>query len=395
MKIRFTALLAAVLLGSCAFAGVALAQLAVSSNDGKQLRPGDNPPGIVPDTVSVIDLNHYPPRLLGETGATNSLTGAPTGVAVAPDQSFALVSGGVKVDPADATKTAIDDTLSVIDISTPTAPKVIQTLSGLSGAHGITINKAGTLALVANHSQVSVFTIANKHLTPAGQVATPGCTPSDVVFRGDGSTGAIAVCGTNIVALSVTGSSVALTGAPIAAGLGGYGAVVTPDGRYSVNADLGGVLDPSAPSPSGRGGGISQHGAISVVDLDKGLLTDTAVVGPTPESVSRSPDGKFIAVTVANNSAIPVTDPKYPTTLGILKLFALSGGKLTPVTQVQTGHWCQGSVWNRAGTVVMLQCSAERELEVFRFDGHALTRDAAATITLSARPGGIATAGGH
>jgi hypothetical protein len=404
MKTRSTIALAvlALSLTSMLLGSTAMAQLAVSTNDGKQTRPGDNPPGPVADMVAVIDLNHYPPRLLGQVNAPNSLTGAPTGVAIAPDESYVLVSGEQKLDPADNTKIIPDDTLAVIDLANPSAPKVIQTVTGLPSAHGISINKAGTLALVAANGAISAFTIAGKHLTLASSVKTEGCQPSDVVFRPDGAS-AFAVCGSKIVGLTVTGSTVALSGKEVVTGGGAYGAVVTPDGRYEVNADLNGIIDPNAPPAPppgaggrrGGGGGGSRIGAISAVDLNSMTLSDAVLVGPTPESVSRSPDGKFIAATVANNTAISPLDPTYPSLFGLLKIFRLDGGKFTPLTEAHTGHWCQGSVWNKAGTVVVLECAGERDLEVFKFDGKTLTRDPAATITLSARPGAFATAAGH
>ena len=263
-----------------------MAQLAVTSNDGKQPRPGDNPPGPVTDTVAVIDLNHYPPKLLGQVNAPNSLTGAPTGVAVAPNESYVLVSGEQKLDPADNTKVIPDDTLAVIDLANPSSPKVIQTVTGLPSAHGISINKAGTLALVAYQGQISAFTIANKHLTLASTVATApeNCTPSDVVFRPDGAS-AFAVCGSKIVGLTVTGSTVALSGKDVVTGGGAYGAVVTPDGAYGqpVSPTLtassipmrrrrrlpaaGGAGGGGRGGRGGGGGGGSRIGAISAVDL--------------------------------------------------------------------------------------------------------------------------------
>src|ERR1700760_2180661 len=95
------------------------AQVAVSANDGKQLRPGDDPPGMRPDTVSVIDLNHYPPKVLGSIQAPASLIGPPDAVAVAPDSSFALVTCGQKPDPNNPGKLLPDDVVSVIDLSKP------------------------------------------------------------------------------------------------------------------------------------------------------------------------------------------------------------------------------------------------------------------------------------
>ena len=41
--------------------------------------------------------------------------------------------------------------------------------------------------------------------------------------------------------------------------------------------------------------------------------------------------------------------------------------------------------------MILQQCATEREIMVFRFDGHTLTRDTSATLTFESRPGAIAT----
>src|SRR3712207_8948446 len=51
--------------------------------------------------------------------------GPPGSVAIAPDESFALVTSAMKVDPADPTKMAPDDKLSVIDLKA-SPPKVVR-----------------------------------------------------------------------------------------------------------------------------------------------------------------------------------------------------------------------------------------------------------------------------
>src|SRR5262245_17462419 len=120
----------------------AAAQLAVSANDNKQVNVagvGSVVANPAPDTVSVIDLGVFPPRLLGEVQAPNSVVGPPSAVAVAPDESFALVSAAVKKSPADPAKTVDDNRLSVIDLK---AMKVVQTVEAGAGAAGVAINAA-------------------------------------------------------------------------------------------------------------------------------------------------------------------------------------------------------------------------------------------------------------
>src|SRR5665213_1027966 len=106
----------------------ASAQIAVSANDGKQLQPWDDPPGVRPDSISTLNLSHYPPRLMASVAAPASMIGSPTAVAVARDSSFAIVTNSQKVDPANPGKLVANDEVTVVDISNPRDPKVTQIL---------------------------------------------------------------------------------------------------------------------------------------------------------------------------------------------------------------------------------------------------------------------------
>ena len=62
---------AALLLGAVG----AHAELAVSANDGKQLQEGE-PKTVTPDSVSVLDLAVYPPKVIGDVKMPASMIGA-------------------------------------------------------------------------------------------------------------------------------------------------------------------------------------------------------------------------------------------------------------------------------------------------------------------------------
>ncbi|MEO7169711.1 MAG: hypothetical protein ABIY39_04975, partial [Sphingomonas sp.] len=209
------------------------AQLAVSANDGKQLRPGDA--GRTADSVSVIDLRSYPPKTIGTVAAPASMIGPPAAVAVARNGGFALVSAAQRLK-TDGTL-ELNDGVSVIDLSDPTAPTLAQTVQAGPGASGVAINRAGTLALVVSTGDdtVSIFTIKDKRLTPAGKVQLPAkARPTDVAFLPNGK-GAVAVAQTagQLMRLSVSGDSVKLDGEPISTGVQPYGISFSPDGRYA------------------------------------------------------------------------------------------------------------------------------------------------------------------
>ena len=89
---------AAVLAAGLAASAPAWAELAVSGNDGKQPQLGDMPHDIVPDTLTVIDLGSYPPKVRGKVEVPYSMIGEPTSVAVAHSGRFALVTASQKFE---------------------------------------------------------------------------------------------------------------------------------------------------------------------------------------------------------------------------------------------------------------------------------------------------------
>ncbi|RAK60396.1 YncE family protein [Phenylobacterium hankyongense] len=389
MKIAAHLLAAAVLMGAST---VAHAQLAVSANDGKQLRPGDPPSARTADSISVIDLRRYPPKVLGSVAAPASMIGAPSAVAVARNASFAIVTAGQRLNAAGSLELA--GVVSVVDLAQPSAPKILQTLEVSPGAAGVTINRAGTLALVASNSNdtISVFTVAGKKLTPAGKVQLPaGYHPTDVVFAPDAKSAMVVGQGVGkLVRLDVKGSQVTVSDTAVTTGVQPYGAVYSPDGRVAYNTNLGGRPRPEgAPKPAP--GGPPVVGTITAVDLATKAV-NSIDVGVTPEHVARSNDGKYLAVVVANGSAAAPTAPGYHP-YGLLQVYRVRGTQVTRVAEAHSGGWCQGAIFSDDGRTVLLQCALGKDIEVYRFDGKALTRDDAATLKFDARPGSIATAG--
>src|SRR5881409_1293904 len=150
------------------------AQLLLSTNDNKVTLVNGvatvvkNPP---PDTLTVIDIKRWPPQVVAELEVPGSVVGPPFSVAVAPDESIALVTANEKLDPADPTKRIPNNTMSVVDLKV-NPPRIIATLETGKAPAGVSINRQGTLALVANRGEgtVSIFTIQGKTVTPAGKV---------------------------------------------------------------------------------------------------------------------------------------------------------------------------------------------------------------------------------
>jgi hypothetical protein len=375
----------AALLLTCA-PSIARADLLISANDGKaELVNGVNmvPDNPVPDTVTIIDLSKTPPKVTAEIQMPTSLVGPPSSVAIAHDESFALVTAATKIDPADKKKTVPNNILSVIDLQA-SPPKVSATLEAGAGASGVAINRAGTLALVANRAEgsVSIFTIAGKTLTPAGklQLGDAKSGPSAVVFAPDGKRALVTRDGDSRVSvLTVEGSKVTFSGRDIFAGLKPYGAGISPRGDFAVVTNV--------------GMGLGDADTMSLIDLTANppRVADTVTVGPSPESMTIAPDGKHIAVTVINGTTKPKDSPFF-NAHGRMPVFEVRNMKLVKVTEAPTGSWCQGAAWNKSGTLILMQCIVEQEIEMFKFDGRKVTP--AGAIKVKGGPAGIATTPG-
>jgi len=360
------------------------AQIAVSANDNKAvLVDGVNvvPANPAADTVSIIDLGATPPKVIGEVIAPASVVGPPQSVAISRDESFALVTGAFKVDPADQKKAAPDNKVSVIDLKAK-PPAVVATLEAGLGAAGVSINSTGTLALVANRNEgtVSVFTIAGNKLTPAGkiQLGDSKSGPSHVAFTPDGKRALVTRDGDHrISVLSVDGNKVEDSKAFMVGGVRPYSLEISSKGDVAV--------------VSNQGGGQGDIDTITVIDLKAkpARVVDTIAVGQTPEGVAMSGDGAYIAVTVMNGSNKPKNHPAY-NDYGLVQIYSIKGTNLTKVAQAKVGHWCQGAAFSKNNKTVVVQCMVEKNLQVFNFDGRNLKP--AGTVALSGGGAGLRTA---
>jgi 6-phosphogluconolactonase (cycloisomerase 2 family) len=369
MKRRFLA-------GACApvllpfLLGAASAQIAISANDGKA--GIDDGKSIVnqnphPDYITIFDLGQKPPKVIGEVmNVPASVVGPPQSVAIAKDASFAIVTGAFKVDPADPKKVVPDNKVTVIDLKAKPAA-VIATLEAGPGATGVSINPAGTLALVCNRGEgtVSIFKISGNKLTAAGKLQLGGekSGPSHAAFTPDGKMAIVTRDGDHRVSiLKVDGDNVTDTKHTMTGGFRPYSLEMSPKGDIAVFGN--------------QGGGTGDDDVINVVDLKSNppRVIDTISVGPTPEGVAMSPTGKYVAVTVMNNTNKAKAFPFYRDN-GILRIYSINGKKLTHVTDGKVGHWCQGAVWSRDEKQIVVQCMVEKDLESFSFDGKSLKRN--------------------
>lgn len=403
--LRFTTAAAVLAL----MAGSASAELAISANDGK-VKLVD---GVVQtvkdgkDTISFVDLSANPPKVVATLNAPASVVGPPTSVAITPNESLALVTAAEKFDPADPTKRVPDDKVTVIDLSplkpslvsrlskavskgadvTSTTPKIVGTVTVGKGAAGLSINKAGNLALVANRAEgtVSVLTISGTTVAEVAKVKVGDekSGPSGVSFMPDGKSALVSMDGENsnkITVLAIDGNKVELAKRDINAGIRPYGIDISTKGGIAVVANI------------GRGGGDAD--TISVIDVkaNPARVVNTVTVGQTPEGIKMSPDGNYVAVNIMNGSNKPAASPFFKPN-GLVQVYQVSGTSLSKIGEVSVGKWCQGLAWSKNSKTLLAQCMVEEEIHVIKLSG--LTSKGIAksgVIKVQGGPAGIRTA---
>jgi DNA-binding beta-propeller fold protein YncE len=343
----------------------AAVHLMLSANDGKYpnvegvYKVADPAP---PDTLTILDVRSFPPKTLAEVEVKHSVIGPPMGVALTPDEKLALVSCPNRVDPNDKTKVISDNDLQVVDLEAA-PPRLVARLTLPSRPCGLSVNRAGTLALVAHPEggAISVLTISGKTVTRAGSVQV-GDTKSilgHVAISPDGRWALAAKRGESAVAvLRLDGSKVEDTKQDITVGFSPYGLDISSDGRLAAVANLGRGLDVDT---------------VTLIDMTLRPMRAVEYVnlGVGPEGLALSPDAKWLVVALQNGTNRPRDHP-LRSERGRLLLFALQGTHATKVTEAPTGRNTQGVAFTPDGKYVVVQNYVEQELAMYRVTPTAL-----------------------
>jgi DNA-binding beta-propeller fold protein YncE len=335
------------------------AQLLLSANDNKVVLEN----GAVrtlrepqPDTLSVFDLSASPPALRAEIAVPASVVGPPSSVAVTPDERIALVTANQRPNPAEPGRLIPGNTMAVIDL-TASPPRIAATLPTGAGPAGVSINRAGTMALVANRAEgtVSVFRIQAGQVIPHGKIdiGPVSAEVSHAAFTPDGRHALVTRNGDHMLSvLQLDGDKVVKLDREITTGVRPYGLSVAPDGRWAVVANL------------GRGTGDAD--TVSLVDLTRKpyRVVDTLSVGQTPEGIAASPDGRHVAVTVMNGSNKPKDSPFHGP--GLVRMLRVENMRLSLVSEAQVGSWAQGAAFAPDGRTLFVGNMVEKDISVLR-----------------------------
>lgn len=374
---------AAAVLAACAGAPAApeAASYFLSVQDGRAgLADGKPVVRGAPDTLAVIELAAGRLRVAQQIDMPTSLVGPPSSIAIAPGGRLALVSAATRRDPADPAKVVPYDLVSVLalDRSGSTAPRVIASIRTGAGASGISINRAGTLALVANRVEgsVSVLAIEGEQVQGIGKLMLGDKSgPAHVAFTPDGRRALVSRDGDNRISLlAIEGHSVTLDPRELYAGLRPYGLDVSADGAWAAVTNL--------------GAGQGDADTISLIDLKAQTprVVDTVSVGQTPEGIFFSPDGRSLGVTVIDGSNKPQASPFHGDAR--YRAYDIAGGRLRPSTQLAGGQWLQGHAFTPDGRAVLVQDAANRQIRLYRHVSGTLF-DTGERVQLDAAPAAL------
>ena len=329
------------------------------------------------DSVTIVDIGTDPanPKIVASLPLMNSIFGPPTNLSITPNGQLALVANSMDwMQEGTGWKPAPDNKLYVIDLTT-SPPRLINTVAVGKQPSGMSINRAGTLALIANRADnsISVLAIQGKEVKLVDTVVI-GEHVAHVAFTPDGKR-AIAgkFPGHKVAMLEVDGQKVTYGKRDLAVGLWPYNLDITPDGKLALTADNG-----------NNGGSDGNVDTVSVIDLEAKpeRVIDKVVVGDAPEGLAISPTGK-LAVAVLLRGSNNAKSEWFYNRNGSIVVLRIDGKKVTKIGEIEVRGLPEGAVFSPDGRWLYVGNYMDEDISVLRVDGETVTN----TGTLLKLPG--------
>ncbi|MBL8313138.1 MAG: YncE family protein [Rubrivivax sp.] len=344
-------------------------ELMLVANDEKQSWNDAGQVVLVPggrDSVSIVDIGTNPlaPQIVVNLPLANTIVGPPVNLAITPDESIALVANSSNVVEENGTRKLVpDDRLWVIDL-TASPPRLIDTLTVGKQPSGLSINRAGTIALVANRAgnSVSVLRIAGKKVSLIDTVPM-GESVAHVRFTPDGRRALAAKFpGHKIAFLDIEGEKVSYAKFDVPVGLWPYNVDVTPDGKLALSADNGNA-----------GAADGSTDTVSVIDVEASppRVIDKVVVGDAPEGLAVSPTGKMAVVALIKGSNSSKGTYFYNRNGSVVAL-KIDGKKVTRSNEVEVRGLPEGVVFSQDGRYLYVGNYSDRDVSILRVEGDQL-----------------------
>lgn len=320
------------------------------------------------DRVAIIDLRRPGrPKIVAVLPLENSIQGPPTNLAISPDDSLAIIANSVTNRPATDGKfeQVPTDQLFVIDLKSR-KPKLVQTLNVGKQPSGLSINPAGTMALVTYRGEtaVGVFRIDRGRLQDVGRVDV-GQSPAHVAFTPDGRRALVVKQGANTVSLLNVGDEGVTFRADLPMSDGPYNVEVTPDGRTGV---------------------VSERGLLSLIDMSASpeRRSGTVRVGQGSEGLAISPRGDIVVSVALLGSNGPHVSPGFHER-GAIVVLAADGKTLRPVKTIEVGRVPEGVAFSPDGGHLYVANFYDDNIWIFRVEGNEVA-DTGRRLKLPGRP---------
>src|SRR5512140_109225 len=315
------------------------------------------------DSVSIVDLGTDPlaPKIIATLALDNTSLGPPVNLAITPDESLALVANSINVVEENGVRKQVpDNRLFVIDLTT-SPPRLIDTVAVGKQPSGMSINRAGNLALIANRADgsISVLRITGKKVELIDTVVI-GEQVAHVRFTPDGRRALAAKFpGHKIAMLDVDGERVSYNKFDMPVGLWPYNVDVTPDGKLALTADNGNA-----------GAADGNVDTVSVIDLDANppRVIDRVVVGDGPEGLAISPTGK-LAVAVLLRGTNAAKNAFYYNRNALVVALKVDGKKVTRSNEVEVRGLPEGVVFSEDGRYIYVGNFMDQDISILRVDG--------------------------
>lgn len=319
------------------------------------------------DTVTIVDItDRESPRIVGSLSLMNSVFGPPVNLLITPDERLALVANSLDwQQDGPGWKSVPDSKIYIIDL-TASPPAHIATVHGGKQPSGMAINRAGTMALVANRADnsITVLAISGKDVKVVDTVPM-GEQVAAVAFTPDGKRAfAVKFPGHKVAMLDVAGDKVTYTKYDIPVGLWPYNLGITPDGRLLLTAD------------NGNAGSSDGHvDTVTVIDLEANppRAIDKVVVGDAPEGFVISPTGQVAAAILLNGSAGVPKDAWFANKAGKVAVLKIDGKKVTKVGEVEVGGLPEGAVFSPDGRYLYVGNFTDGDVSILKVDGTTVT----------------------
>lgn len=336
----------------------------IVGNDEKVIWDAAGKPIISPsgkDTVQIVDLaKPEAPKIVATLQLENSIVGPPTNLAIAPDNSIALVADSMTVADDNGTRKMVPtNKLWVIDLKS-NPPKLVQTLTLGKQPSGLSFSPDGHMALVCNRGEdtISVLKIDGTQVTQTGTIQV-GAGVSTVEFTPDGKHALTVKSPENSVAiLDVDGDKVTYNKLDLPTYQFPYNVVVSPDSKLAITADNG-----FAGSADGN------LDAVSVVDLQAPHPHVIAhiTVPDAPEGLAMSPKGDLAVVASVQASNNPAVWFYHKT--GVVTVLRIQGQKVTPIKAIDVGRVPEAIAFAPDGRYIYVGNFTDEDFSILKVNG--------------------------